>query len=1312
MASASASSAVAKTLLSPMQVMSMLKASPEPEALAVQLVEAASSTASEYNPVCNNSASGYDHCMNCALPTISELADQLVIIKSEIWTAQKARAASATTTCTAAYPADRIGGDSKCCSGSGTISYAPFAYTRCQASTFGVAHTGALTESALLRTDDKGFYIEPATVTSKITIECCSADSTCRTNTNKYNAALKAKMNSMNAHWALKVKDRDEKNAATAKFQAVTVAHASRKVTLLNLCRDPDSSASGGLGDPAVADPISATLLAARPASVALARSTCKEPSHIAEVSVREANRANDLHDNLQSVQRAIDVIKQVKSWLDINAGEIFANNHQAEDGSTIVEPVVDTYTPATMVALLESAQSQKSHSPVATEALKKTMQLVEAHKADTHDSAAVTAVINLLDEVIAKLEASKAQTTTYEAQMVQDEATEIASLYANMHAVWGEYITDVTTLSGLQEQATNYEDPETDTMLDNYKTEWVADWNLREQNARQCMEFMTYYDSETLTNTGELLILKKAIDIIKNIGCGPNNLATISPTEAVVVPTLAPTPAPTPRCQNSDDVTQTALFAQTVVGANGDVECTWSGAVAGVTTKRQCQVHCLQITYTGPNDTNHECFAMRFDGSKCETTETRNCDLYAAALTTGESLQSRDCFDIQQGGELGTVNAPAAGYYPVCDAADMRTVVTTAGTLVANTYRVMAANFACNEASEKGTVVADRTIAECKALCDADATCAAFETTVDTHTHIDVDTGVEHIAGACDLYTTVNNYVDVVTVAGNRQCHVRYDSPTVGVGTFVKEATNEYKLTDTGSSPAIDYYMYKGDADGRWRIAPSTSAANDDVFYWGPDSASIHQDTEGATVDGPPPADRWTAGNGASGTVPPSQLTCAARMAPCLGGTYRFMAKASQLGSTYEVPANYVANPITATVDAGVAIDYVIGSAGVQMLDGVCSTIDSPVAHSQLYDAQLTHQYKCCDGQMYGAIATMSGDQSEASTVDLCDETPASASQCSVFGANMYLVTGDADEDPSTTCAANQHYSAASDGCAANVCTCPTGLLGDATGTVVADAQCTRHGNEQCGSCPSSPGFTTGYHRTYINAAGVSEATVHEHDTQSIPCILNTCVCTDGVPTLESDAGGTCNAEGTTNSCSECSAGFTLVAGQCVLDTCKCQDAGASFAIGVAATGTACDTGVNAATGQSDTQKCMSCNTGYVHDAAAFSCTATTPCAASINHCNQVQTANTCAATSGVNPVVTCTCDAAGGYSTESNCHKCVGGKAGRFCDISCTNMDNSAAGSFTFTPSLDTESTNAATCAFACASGFTYNAATAACE
>jgi hypothetical protein len=227
-----------------------------------------------------------------------------------------------------------------------------------------------------------------------------------------------------------------------------------------------------------------------------------------------------------------------------------------------------------------------------------------------------------------------------------------------------------------------------------------------------------------------------------------------------------------------------------------------------------------------------------------------------------------------------------------------------------------------------------------------------------------------------------------------------------------------------------------------------------------------------------------------------------------------------------------------------------------------------------------------------------------------------------------------------------------------------------------------------------------------------VSEATVHEHVIQSIPCLLNACVCTDGVPTLESDAGGTCNAEGTTNSCSECSAGFTLVAGQCVLDTCKCQDAGASFAIGVAATGTACDTGVNAATGQSDTQKCMSCNTGYVHDAAAFSCTATTPCAASINHCNQVQTANTCAATSGVNPVVTCTCDAAGGYSTESNCHKCVGGKAGRFCDISCTNMDNSAAGSFTFTPSLDTESTNAATCAFACASGFTYNAATAACE
>jgi hypothetical protein len=610
---------------------------------------------------------------------MAELANQLVVVKSEIWTAQKARATSANAVCTAKYPADRVGGSAKCCSASGTVSYAPFAYTTCAASTFSPAHVDDLHLAAIEHTDTKGFFLPAATVTSGMIDQCCQVGARCTVNNQNYNDALRDKMTTMNAHWADKVKDRDEKNAASAKFTYLTQAHAQRKLTLMNLCRISGDPSDGST---------STTELVARPASLSDAKSSCLS-GHIREVSDREANRADKLHNDILAIQRAMDIITQVSTWLKSNGSELFS------DRATASLPTVDTYAGA--VALLEKAGSSEGNTE-AKEALTKVTSLVESTHAagagDTdggaHGGSAATQVIALIQEVLNKLLASKAQTFAYEQQMVRDEAVQVSVLYKEMHSVWTQYNADLIGLAGIQLQVTNFEDPRDETMLTEYKSEWVDLWNLREDNSKKCMQFMAYYDTETLANTGELLILKKAIDIIKNIGCGPNHLGTISPTTAIAVPTLAPTPAPTPRCLNSEDSAQTGLFGG-IEGHSGESACVWTSPFA-TSTKRECQTHCLETKFNSATSTQ-QCLAMRWADTSggCKITQTRNCDLYAETLAVGESIISRDCFDIQQSGSIGTVRQPAESYYPVCDAnaanSQTESITLAAGTVVPNTY-------------------------------------------------------------------------------------------------------------------------------------------------------------------------------------------------------------------------------------------------------------------------------------------------------------------------------------------------------------------------------------------------------------------------------------------------------------------------------------------------------------------------------------------------------------------------------------------------------------------------------------------------
>jgi hypothetical protein len=239
----------------------------------------------------------------------------------------------------------------------------------------------------------------------------------------------------------------------------------------------------------------------------------------------------------------------------------------------------------------------------------------------------------------------------------------------------------------------------------------------------------------------------------------------------------------------------------------------------------------------------------------------------------------------------------------------------------------------------------------QCEAFCNAASMCRAYETTVDTHAHIDADNGVEHVAGECITYMEVNNYEEETTVAGNRQCYAKIDAASVGIGSYERSQANDWRFVDGANT----FFMYKDTSiGGRWKVTAARSARADQVYYWGPDATSAE------AVDGPPPAARWTAGEAAAGAVPPSLITCGAGVKSCSGGTYRFMAKAFQLGSTYEVPAAYALQQFTIP--------------GSTIADGACATVVNSAGGN---DQRLTenggilNQVSRCAGQ--GSVAWVS---------------------------------------------------------------------------------------------------------------------------------------------------------------------------------------------------------------------------------------------------------------------------------------------------------------------------------------------------
>ena len=90
-----------------------------PEALATQLLQYGEADSSRGANDCLD-MTGYEHCTKCAMPSIQNLVTSLVAVKTEIWTDLKTISDQATTVCNGANPADRFGGNAKCCSAATT----------------------------------------------------------------------------------------------------------------------------------------------------------------------------------------------------------------------------------------------------------------------------------------------------------------------------------------------------------------------------------------------------------------------------------------------------------------------------------------------------------------------------------------------------------------------------------------------------------------------------------------------------------------------------------------------------------------------------------------------------------------------------------------------------------------------------------------------------------------------------------------------------------------------------------------------------------------------------------------------------------------------------------------------------------------------------------------------------------------------------------------------------------------------------------------------------------------------------------------
>jgi len=503
------------------------------------------------------------------------LLKKLESVKVTLWKESASLATKAAGVCTDKPPAKRAGGEAKCCTKIGHRSYTPTGFSQCaKAKTFDPVgsyqtDTGPLdwTHSTMIK-------------------DCCiikgNTPSQCWTNEWYYTSQL--------VHYNQTTADSKAQITATqALIDAVTATLAQRetdinayKTSLKTMClrKVPVNYASFSGVDCSSKWP------------------DCTS-GKIVDQNVSCTKTIDNAKHNGDSMIASVNVIKKVWQWLappgtswlapaagggtvlltaSANAAgtsTLFSgtNTHRTSTSSsysaadpTVAPSIAPISTVVSMVSMLETA---KTHSAIANAGLDEAIQLIETASAATRSlggnagSAMWIKVETLLKKLLTKLVEAQDKMYTF-AKTVRAECDK------QCRADISEYNVLVTTKEAYQAQKgqaqkdkashiilkSHYQD-----VVSNTADQYANTIKLREMNVEKCINYQSYFDVETVTRTNELLVLKKAIDIILHISCtttaptpAPTVKATDSPTAYPTAnPTSTPTGYPTPM------VTQTA---------------------------------------------------------------------------------------------------------------------------------------------------------------------------------------------------------------------------------------------------------------------------------------------------------------------------------------------------------------------------------------------------------------------------------------------------------------------------------------------------------------------------------------------------------------------------------------------------------------------------------------------------------------------------------------------------------------------------------------------------------------------------------
>lgn len=253
-------------------------------------------------------------------------------------------------------------------------------------------------------------------------------------------------------------------------------------------------------------------------------------------------NNAETITQSIAVVDKVIELVNGLTTLANTPVGGPHSYKPKTPDASKDV---------SLAVALLE-----KSHSPsaVASAAISEVTTLIEQNSAALVKPCPVnqvcikTKIIDLIKQIRAKLVKSQVDIRSYASKMrtgcattakeqldlfniavkkYEERRTETATQYANIQTAIGASSTAETNRGEAQVKRN-------------------ANLRLREMNSEKCMNYLNFFDNEIIMRTHELMVLKKAMEIIQTMAC--HKSGTVAPTAypTQIPPTAQPTRTPT----------------------------------------------------------------------------------------------------------------------------------------------------------------------------------------------------------------------------------------------------------------------------------------------------------------------------------------------------------------------------------------------------------------------------------------------------------------------------------------------------------------------------------------------------------------------------------------------------------------------------------------------------------------------------------------------------------------------------------------------------------------------------------------------